>query len=111
MLRTASTTKLGVLYDHRPHDASCMRPPLRCFLISLCFLEFDQYGKVQPILVSTKVRGKTRDQRPRRASVATRRSDSVFPRKIRNTGSPMVKLPAESDVLAGHVIEGCRCVP
>src|ERR1700704_4083695 len=35
----------------------------------------------------------------------------MLPGKIRDTGSPMVKLPAESDVLAGHVIEGCRCVP
>src|SRR6202043_3326623 len=87
------------------------RPPLRCFLISLCFLEFDQDRQVQPVLVSAQIRGKTRDQRPQRASVATRRSDSVLPGKIRDTGSPMVKLPAESDVLAGHVIEGGRRVP
>jgi hypothetical protein len=39
----------------------------------------------------------------RRASVA--RGDSVLPRKTRDTRSPIVKLPAESDVLAGHVIE------
>jgi hypothetical protein len=78
--------------------------------ITFCLpLKLDQNRLVQPVLVSAERSGiKPETNESRRDSVATRRGDSVLPRKIRDTRSPIVKLPAESGWACNR---GCRRVP
>src|SRR6267378_339284 len=92
-------------YEPIAHSGGCQSMDIHFYELFITFclpLKLDQNRLVQPVLVSAERSGiKPETNESRRDSVATRRGDSVLPRKISDTRSPIVKLPAESDVLAG----------
>src|ERR1700745_1771060 len=51
------------------------------------------------------------NQGPRCALVTSRRRDAAGSTPVRHIGVSVIKLPPERDVLARHVIVGCRQVP
>src|SRR5882762_3060510 len=73
--------------------------------------ELDQYRQVQPVLILAKIRRPPRNRGTEGPGVASRRCNPTAPREIRHVRRAMVVLPAESNVLAGHVIVGCGHVP
>src|SRR5216684_4588273 len=73
--------------------------------------ELDQYCQVQPVLILAKIRRPPRNRRTKGSSIASRRSNPTAPCEIGNVRRAMVVLPAESNVLAGHVIVSCGHVP
>src|SRR4030088_1132732 len=73
--------------------------------------ELDQYRQVQSVLILAKIRRPPRNRGAEGPSIASWRCDSTAPCEIRNVRRAMVVFPAESYVLAGHVIVGCGHVP
>src|SRR5580692_11063726 len=73
--------------------------------------EFNEYGQIKPVLVFYQIWSKTWHHRPRSAGVATQRRDATRPGEIRDIRRPVIELPAERNVLAGHVIECAGHIP
>src|SRR6267143_6518770 len=73
--------------------------------------ELHQYGQVQPVLILAKIGCPPRNRGPKRPRIASRRCNPTASCEIGNVRRAMVVFPAESYVLAGHVIVGCGHVP
>src|SRR5437016_2893508 len=73
--------------------------------------ELNQYRQIEPVLVLHQIRRKAGYQRAWDPGVATRRRNAASSGEIRHIRRSMIELPAESNVLARHVIEGSGCVP
>src|ERR1700730_3664384 len=74
-------------------------------------LELDENRHGATILGVAEVRLPACNRRSGIPIVSARRSNSARTAKVGHVGMPMVKLPAERNVLAGHVVVGSRDVP
>src|SRR5258708_29578934 len=73
--------------------------------------ELDEYGHIQPVLAPSQIWRESRHRLSGIPIVATGRRDATSPREIRHARCPVIILPPESNVLAGHIVEGCGGVP
>ncbi len=74
-------------------------------------LELDEQREIEPVLYFPEIRSKAWHPHGRITSIAPRRRNAASSGEIRDIRRSMIKLPAESNVLAGHVIEGGGGVP
>src|SRR6266853_5321032 len=80
--------------------------------------ELHEYGQVDPILNFLKVRCESRHKCSRRSanifddgSSGTGRCNSSGSREVRHIGRAVIELPAECNVLAGHIVKRAGSVP
>src|ERR1700682_3060963 len=82
-------------------------------------LEFDENGHVQPVLGFPQIRGEPWHEGAGRTAniIAEDRCraggwrDTTWPREIRHVCRPMVVLPTERNILAGHPVKNPRHIP